>query len=201
VPAFSQEIHAGEFPQYGGGGEVWCSPTSTAMVMKFWGRGPGAAELSLLIDPTFNAHGRRDGEVDWAAIHTWDAAYEGTGNWPFNTAYASAYGLDGSVRQYANLRAVETWIKRGVPVVASIAWNNTDADPSNDLTGAPIPKSGGHLMVVRGFTAAGEVLAADPAAPSNDTVYRPYQRGQFERDWLRFGSGAVYVIKPLTLFG
>jgi hypothetical protein len=202
VPAFSQMTHIGEYPRYGGGGEVWCSPTSTAMVMKYWHRGPRASELaSLPPDPVFDAHGRRDSEVDWAAIHTWDTAYEGTGNWPFNTAYASHYGLDGSVRQYATLRDVEAWIKRGVPIVASIAWNNEDADPSNDLAGAALPKSGGHLMVVRGFTAAGEVLAADPAAPDNTMVRRTYQRAQFERNWLRSGSGTTYVIKPLFSFG
>ena len=28
VPAYAQNIHSGEYPEYGGGGEVWCSPTS-----------------------------------------------------------------------------------------------------------------------------------------------------------------------------
>jgi hypothetical protein len=27
VPQYSQEIHAGEYPQFDGGGEAWCSPT------------------------------------------------------------------------------------------------------------------------------------------------------------------------------
>ena len=30
VPSSSQMIHKGEFPQWGGGGEAWCSPTSPA---------------------------------------------------------------------------------------------------------------------------------------------------------------------------
>ena len=29
VPQYSQEIHAGQYPEYDGGGEAWCSPTST----------------------------------------------------------------------------------------------------------------------------------------------------------------------------
>src|SRR5690349_7663060 len=33
VPRYSQMVHAGEYPQYGGGGEAWCSPTSTSMVL------------------------------------------------------------------------------------------------------------------------------------------------------------------------
>src|SRR5207244_12716873 len=38
VPSFSQEIHAGQYPQFDGGGEAWCSPTSTSMVVAYWGR-------------------------------------------------------------------------------------------------------------------------------------------------------------------
>jgi hypothetical protein len=197
VPRFSQQTHAGEFPAYGGGGEVWCSPTSTAMVLAYWQVGPTAADLaSIGSDPSFDSHGRTDPQVVWAALHTWDAAYHGTGNWPFNTAYASAYGLDGSVRQFASLQDVERWIGRGVPVVASLAWDNADTRTDNDLDGAPILASGGHLLVVSGFTGRGDVIVADPAAPSNDSVRRVYQRGQFERDWLNASTGTVYVIQP-----
>ena len=36
LPKYSQEIHHGEFPQYDNGGEAWCSPTSTSMVVQYW---------------------------------------------------------------------------------------------------------------------------------------------------------------------
>ena len=36
VPQYSQEIHHGDFPQYDNGGEAWCSPTSTSMVVSYW---------------------------------------------------------------------------------------------------------------------------------------------------------------------
>ena len=197
VPAFSQQVHAGEFPAFGGGGEVWCSPTSTVMVLAYWKSGPSRRDLARLgSDPGFDAHHRADPQVVWAAQHTWDDAYAGTGNWPFNTAYAASYGLDASVRQYASLRDLEGWIRRGVPVVASVAWNNANTGADDDLDGAPIPKRGGHLLVVAGFTAGGDVIAADPAAPSNDTVRRVYRRVQFERLWLNASTGAVYVIRP-----
>ena len=83
VPSYAQSIHGGEYPQYGGGGAAWCSPTSTAMVMEYWGLGPSAADLAW-VDPAL-----ADPCVDHAARFTFDAAYDGTGNWPFNTAYAA----------------------------------------------------------------------------------------------------------------
>ena len=52
VPAYAQNIHSGEYPEYGGGGEVWCSPTSTAMVMRSFGPSiPSAAELAGIDAP------------------------------------------------------------------------------------------------------------------------------------------------------
>jgi hypothetical protein len=36
VPGYSQELHHNEFPQFDGGGEAWCSPTSTSMVVAYW---------------------------------------------------------------------------------------------------------------------------------------------------------------------
>ncbi|HEY0638302.1 MAG TPA: C39 family peptidase [Pseudonocardiaceae bacterium] len=202
VPPYSQSIHSGEYPQFGGGGGVWCSPTSTAMVLSYWRTGPTAEDLAALPpDPVFDRNGRADGQVAWAAINTWDYVYEGAGNWPFNTAYASEYGLDGSVRQFSTLRAVESWVRRGVPVVTSINWNNNDTDPLNDLDGSSITSTDGHLMLVIGFTADGDVIANDPASPSNADVRHIYRRDQFERNWLRASDGTTYIIKPHRITG
>lgn len=110
--------------------------------------------------------------------------------------YAAAYGLDAPVRQYSSLRPLEDWIGRGVPLVVSLSWNNVDTDLGNDLDGASIASTGGHLMVVRGFTASGDVIANDPASPDNASVRRVYKRAQLERNWLRASHGATYVIGP-----
>jgi hypothetical protein len=197
VPAYSQYAHTGEYPQFNGGGEAWCSPTSTEMVLEYWHRGPSRADLaSLPPDPVFDQHGRVDPSVDWAALHTYDKDYDGTGNWPFNAAYAAHYGLDGSVRQFDSLRDVEPFIRARVPLVVSINWDNTSADPVKHLDGAGIEKTGGHLMVVRGFTGTGDVIANDPASPDDASVRHVYRRDQFEYRWQAASTGAAYVIQP-----
>jgi hypothetical protein len=199
VPGFSQYEHSGEYPAFGGGGDSWCSPTATAMVMAHWRAGPPEAELAALPrDPVFDANGREDPLVDHAAIHTFDVAYAGTGNWPFNTAYAAAYGLDAGVRVYPSLRPLEGWIRRQVPIVVSIAWDNTDDRADNDLPGASVASTPGHLMVVRGFTATGDVIANDPATPvaqgGNAAVRHVYPREPFERQWINASGGTSYII-------
>ena len=202
VPQYSQETHHGEYAHYGGGGEAWCSPTSTEMIVEYWGRGPSPADLkSLPPNGPFDDHGRKDGSVDWAAIHTYDKNYDGTGNWPFNAAYASHYGLDGTVRQYDSLQGLEYWVKRGVPAVVSIAWNNKSRHQRLHLDGADIDSTGGHLIVVRGFTATGDVIANDPASPDNKAVRHIYRRDQFEFLWLHASAGVVYLIKPYRIAG
>jgi uncharacterized protein YvpB len=170
VPARSQMI-------YPNGGEVWCSPTSLSMVMAYWANKGGRRSLNQ--------------EVPTVARGTYDYGYRGNGNWPFNTAYAAAYGLKTSVNRFSSLGQVERWIAKGVPVIASISWGR------GRLTGAPIPASSGHLLVIRGFTEAGNVIVNDPAAGSNSGVRRIYQRDEFHRAWFESGSGGVaYLVRP-----
>ena len=185
VPQYSQEIHAGEYPEYDGGGEAWCSPTSTTMVLGFWGRGPTAADVAW-VDRRY-----QDPGVDHAARYTYDATYGGTGNWAFNTAYASQYGVRAFVTQLRSLAEAELFIARGIPLVASI---NV---PPGGLPGFLYAQgTNGHLLVIRGFTASGDVIANDPAALSNAEVRRIYPRAAFERVWIGGSGGIVYVIHP-----
>ena len=41
VPRYSQMTHTGHYPRWGGGGQAWCSPTSTSMVLAYYGALPG----------------------------------------------------------------------------------------------------------------------------------------------------------------
>jgi hypothetical protein len=172
------------------------------MLLSYWRRGPTSDEVATLPpDPVFDSNGRADAQVAWAAIHTWDYAYGGAGNWPFNTAYASEYGLDASIRHFSSLRDVESWVARGVPVIVSTAWDNTAEDSGRRLDGSSIEETSGHIMVVVGFTEDGDVIANDPASPSNDQVRHVYRRDQFERNWLRSSNGTTYLIKVPSIAG
>lgn len=182
VPKYSQMIHTGHSPQYGGGGEAWCSPTSTAMVLGYYDSLPTPASYAWV------GSGHTDPWVDAAALGTYDRDYEGAGNWPFNTAYAATLTDDAFVTRLASLRAAERYLAARIPLVVSISFGR------GDLDGAPISSTAGHLLVIVGFTAGGDVVVNDPASSNRRGVRRTYDRAQFEAAWLDGSGGLTYVI-------
>jgi hypothetical protein len=191
VPQYSQEIHHGEYPQYDNGGEAWCSPTSTAMVVGYWDAkfpaahyAPTATETAW-VNPSF-----QDPFVDFTARYVYDYHYQGAGNWPFNTAYAAERGLVSDVTQLHDLREAEPFIKAGIPLVASIAFSSNKLDTA-------IKSTNGHLVVIVGFTGDGsKVIVNDPASATDAEVKHFYDREQFERAWIPASGGIVYVDRP-----
>ncbi|WP_406048438.1 peptidase C39 family protein [Kribbella sp. NBC_00889] len=189
VPTYSQETHLGHYPQWDGGGEAWCSATSTAMVLDYYGAGPTAGETSW-VDPA-----DADPQVDHSARSVFDYAYDGAGNWPFNTAYAGSRGVDGFITRLRSLTEAEQFIKAGIPLVASLSFKK------GDLPGAGYGTNG-HLMVIVGFDQDGNVVVNDPAShliPSNAEVRTTYDRTAFENAWVPHSGGLVYVIHPSSL--
>jgi hypothetical protein len=188
VPKYSQETHHGEFPQYDNGGEAWCSPTSTSMVVAYWTAKTGTNYSPMPAEYTWVPYA--DPWVDFTARAVYDYHYNGAGNWPFNAAYAASRGLVADVTQFHNLREAEPFVKAGIPLVASVAWN------SNKLEGG-IKSTNGHLLVIEGFTGDGsKVIVNDPASPTNADVKHFYDREQFERAWIPASGGIVYLIRP-----
>ncbi|WP_214317356.1 C39 family peptidase [Nonomuraea sediminis] len=185
VPARSQHAHDGSHTEWDGGGANWCSPASVAMVLEYWDRSPGPAELAWI--PAGDPH---PGLVH-AARGTYDPSYQGTGNWPFNVAYAGLSGLTGFVTRLRSAAEMERLVAAGVPVIASLSFKE------HELPGAGY-STGGHILVVTGFTAEGDVIVNDPAAPVDADVRRVYPRAAFEHVWLRASGsgGVVYVLHP-----
>ncbi|WP_369356078.1 peptidase C39 family protein [Streptomyces sp. cg2] len=173
VPRYSQEIHKGQYPQYDNGGEAWCSPTSSQMIIEYWGRRPTRQQLAW-VDPSY-----ADPQVCQAARQTFDHQYDGCGNWPFNAAYAATYhDLQGIVTRLSSLNDAERLVHAGIPVITSQSFLKTELDGAGYGTA-------GHLMTVIGFTPTGDVIANDPASPDDPAVRRVYKRREFENIWLR----------------
>ena len=168
VPECSQMVYEG--------GNVWCSPTSTAMIVSYWDNYTGPCADAVLAAV--------DGIYDWV--------YGGTGNWPFNTAYAGTHGLQGSVRRFGSMDEIEYWVYHGVPVAISFSWGK------GQLEDAAVNSSSGHLSVVVGFDGEGNPIVNDPAADPEDgeVVQRTYTREELEPVWLENSGGTVYLIKP-----
>ena len=165
VPQRSQML----YPDGGG----WCSPTSTSMVLDYWGIRVPVPEV---------------------AAHIYDWIYDGTGNWPFNTAYAAARGgatFEAFVTRLYQVEQLERLIGVGLPVIASVAFER------GEIGNAPIASTSGHLIVVRGFDVNGDVIVNDPAASWDDLVHLTYARAAFDRAWSR-SDRLIYVIHPLA---
>jgi hypothetical protein len=152
------------------GGAGWCSPTAVAMVLAHAGRLPPGTDVPA------------------AARQVFDPAYDGAGNWSFNTAWAASLTGHAFVTRLHDLREAEGFIAAGIPLVASLAYR------AGALRGAPTHATDGHLVVIRGFTTTGDVITNDPAAPTERSVRRTYDRTELERAWLDGSGGTVYVI-------
>lgn len=160
-------------------GRAWCSPTSVSMMLAWWARELGRAEL--------------DRDVPEVARGVDDPAWPGTGNWPFNTAYAGSFdGLTACVARLRDLRALEELVAAGIPAVLSV---NAPV-----LRGKPPAKDGGHLILCVGFTESGDVVANDPWARLGEgqRVRRIYPRANVERAW-EHAHHLVYLIAPSRL--
>ena len=173
IPACSQMA-------YPDGGEIWCSPTSVSMVLRYWAQEAGQDV------------GDCETWVRAAVDGVYDYVYDGHGNWPFNVAYASTKGMEGHITRLSGLDEAETWIAKGVPLIVSLGWN------AGELDNAPLDYSTGHLAVLSGFDAQGNPIVHDPAGYPNEAVKRTYRRDQFERLWLTHSAGTTYIIQPPT---
>jgi len=150
------------------GEREWCSAASLSMLHSYYGK---TAEV---------------GEV---AREVLDYAYNSTGNWSFNVAYSGRIGLRGLVVYLRDLSHAADLIDAGIPLALSYGWN------ADELPGAPLEHSQGHLAVLRGFNSSGDPLLNDPASPTLQSVY---ERNAFERVWLRSGAVAYVVTPPST---
>jgi hypothetical protein len=152
-------------------GKVLCSPTTVSMIMTFWSRQLKRPDLDHDVPDIVNA--------------IYDAKWKGTGNWPFNTAYAGSYrGIRGYVTRLTDLTEVEDWIAAGIPVALSVC---------SDRLHHRGPGPNGHLIVCVGFTEGGDPVVNDPGSSQN--IRRVYPRKDVIYAW-SYSRNAVYLIYP-----
>ncbi len=160
------------------GGNVWCSPTSLSMVMRYW--------ADRLKDPSL------DQDVPQVVAGVYDPVWHGTGNWVFNTAHA---GRNPKLAAYAlrlrDLRDLEDYIAQDIPVVLSVSLGR--------LRGRAPFRDDGHLVVLTGFTPQGDAWIHDPDSPypaiPGKSVRRLCTRENLERGWTA-SRRTVYLIQP-----
>lgn len=110
------------------------------------------------------------------------------GNWLFNIAAAAEFGAEAFFRRFASLAELEEFVAPNSLVIASISFKK------DELPGAPLEKTPGHMVVVRGYEKH-QILVADPAAPTASSVLRSYDAVAFANAWLNNKQGAAYVVR------
>jgi len=151
-----------------------CSPTSVSMLLGYWS--------TILKRPEL------DHDVPEVQKGVFDVAWEGTGNWPFNMAYAASQpGMTAYVSRFRDLRDLEEWIGSGVPVATSVSYALLKGKPNKE-------PNDGHLVVLVGFNANGDPVFNDPG---RNVVRMTYKRADFERAWAS-SRNTVYLVYPKT---
>ncbi len=154
----------------------WCSPTSVSMDLARW--------ANVLHRPEMNL------DVPEVAAKVYDQTFDGTGNWPFNTAFAGSFsGMKSYVTRFDDLTELEAWVTNGIPVVLSTRWDLLK--PGRKDTGS------GHLILCIGFTPEGDVVINDPATHMDrgDSVRHIYKRADVIKSW-QTSRNTVYLIYP-----
>ncbi len=152
-------------------GEV-CSPTSVTMVLAYWGIDLPTVENCRAI---------------------WDAQYHLYGNWNRAAARAGELGLDAWVTRFRDWDAVRARLDAGRPVIAAIEFK------AGEFPGNVLDSTDGHLIVIRGMTAAGDIICNDPAGKSKgDGIV--YNADSLARAWFR-KTGIAYIIQGTSAAG
>jgi hypothetical protein len=147
-----------------------CSPTSTSMVLEYYGIDRPTAENAMAI---------------------YDPYYDLFGNWGRAIAYAGALGLDAHLARFRNWDQVHAEIAQGVPVIASIRFREGQAK------GFLYDYTDGHLLVIRGFKSNDDVIVNDPAKKDkgNGVIYKAQE---LAKAWFDAGGVGYVIQKPKT---
>lgn len=146
-----------------------CSPTSVAMVLAYLSARDDVARL---------------------AAEMFHPALDIYGVWPAAILAAARRGVLGYLLRFPDWASAAWCLTQGLPIIVSVRY------AASELSGAAIPATPGHLLVLTGYE-DDQVFANDPAAAEAATVARRYRRDEIERVWLeRAGVGYVLFRPP-----
>lgn len=117
------------------------------------------------------------------------------GNWSFAVAYAGQRLNQNNSYLGAALCFMSGWtdcipfLKKKIPVVLSLKYGR------GQLPGSPVPKTPGHLVLLKGFAKKGRALVHDPAGQSSALVPRTYSAKALDRAWAASGRLAYVFIR------
>jgi hypothetical protein len=152
-------------------GKVLCSPTTVSMLLGYW--------AETLKRPKI------DHSVPEIAAAVYDSQWQGTGNWPFNTAFAGSIdGIRAYITRLSDVSELETWISHKIPVGLSLDY---------DRLRAKGPGPNGHIVACVGFTKQGDPILNDPGTSAN--VRKVFPRKNLIDAW-SCSKNTVYVIYP-----
>ena len=155
---------------YPEGVNEWCSPTSTSMLLSYWAAKLNREEL--------------DYDVPEVARGVNDPNWPGTGNWPFNTAFAGAHDqMLAYVARFSDVSELEDWVEAGVPVAVSVAYGYLKGRAE---------RANGHLVVCIGFDEKGNIVVNDPG---RSQVRQVYPRENLTKAWAE-SENTVYLVYP-----
>ncbi|MEP6755734.1 MAG: C39 family peptidase, partial [Chthonomonadales bacterium] len=158
------------------GGNVWCSPTGTSMMLNHWAKVCERPDLAI--------------DVSDVAAGVLDPVYGGTGNWPFNAGYAGSFnGMRAYITRFSDVSELEDWVAKGIPVVCSVSYRL--------LKGLEKAEASGHIVVCVGFTPEGDPIMNDPWAhlEKGEKVRKTFKRKDLIAGW-GHSHNTVYLVYP-----
>jgi len=145
-----------------------CGPTCLAMVLEACGTNVGTEEM---------------------AKECYDAEEDIYGNWSRMVAVAGENGVWGWASRFNGLGAIASHARSGGLAVLSIAFEG------GALSGAALERTDGHLVVLKGVDADGDVICNDPSFGDNRGDSVVYQRDEFLKAWLGHGGVGILFAK------
>jgi hypothetical protein len=145
-----------------------CCPTSVAMVLAFYGNDLPTTDVAKLC---------------------YDADSHIFGDWPKAGQVLSQFGLKSWIQRFRTFDDVAVELAKGRPIIAS-----TRSTPE-DVRGTRYRSTAGHVIVVRGMTADGDLMVNDPANTTEAQGKTVYSREHMQRIWLDKGGVGIIATR------